>query len=88
MTVSELDARMSSREFAEWMVYFQIEPFGPAREDYRAALISTVIANSSGNKMSPDDFIKPFEVEKEEVVAEDEFNSKQLQMMNIFKAMA
>ena len=87
MTVSELDARMSSREFAEWMVYSQIEPFGPAREDYRAALISTVVANSSGNKMSPDDFIKPFEVVKEEVIIEDEFNSKQLQMMSIFKAM-
>ena len=67
MTVSELDARMTSREFAEWMIYFQIEPFGPARQDYHAALISTVVANSNGNKMTPDDFIKPFEIESREV---------------------
>ena len=87
MTVGELDNRMSSREFAEWMVYSQIEPFGPAREDYRAALISTVVANASGNKMQPDDFIRPFEVVKEEVVGEGQFDAKQLQMMSIFKAM-
>tara|TARA_B110000908_G_C10121341_1_gene387751 strand:+ start:376 stop:648 length:273 start_codon:yes stop_codon:yes gene_type:complete len=89
MTVSELDARMTSREFAEWMIYFQIEPFGPARQDYHAALISTVVANSSGNKMSPNDFIKPFEVVNRvpEVIDEDEFSAKQLQMMSIFKAM-
>ena len=89
MTVSELDARMTSREFAEWMIYFQIEPFGPARQDYHAALISTVVANSNGNKMSPDDFIKPFEIESRvpEVIEEDEFSAKQLQMMSIFKAM-
>ena len=89
MTVSELDARMTSREFAEWMIYYQIEPFGPARQDYHAALISTVVANSNGNKMSPDDFIKPFEVESREVevIEEDEFSAKQLQMMSIFKAM-
>ena len=89
MTVAELDDRMTSREFAEWMVYFQIEPFGPARQDYHAALISTVVANSNGNKMSPDDFIKPFEVVSRvpEVIEEDEFSAKQLQMMSIFKAM-
>ena len=89
MTVGELDDRMSSREFTEWMIYSQIEPFGPARLDYHAALISTVVANSNGNKMSPDDFIKPFEIESREVevIEEDEFSAKQLQMMSIFKAM-
>ena len=90
MTVSELDYRMSSRELTEWMVYAQIEPFGPPRQDYHASLISTVIANSNGNKMKPEDFIKPFEYEKQEVVQEDpdKFSSKQEQMMAIFRAMA
>ena len=89
MTVSELDVRMSSREFMEWMVYAQIEPFGPAREDYRSALISTVIANSTGNKMKPDDFIRPFSFEgDDEEVEEGKFDSKQEAMMSIFKAMS
>ena len=90
MTVSELDARMSSRELMEWMVYYSIEPFGPARQDYHAALISTVIANSNGNKMSPDDFIEPFKFEKGQpkAVDPDKFSSKQQEMMALFKAMA
>lgn len=36
---------MTSREFAEWMAYYGLEPFGERRADYRAALISSVIAN-------------------------------------------
>ena len=89
MTVGELDTRMSSREFMEWMVYAQIEPFGPARQDYHASLISTVIANTQGNKVSPDDFIKPFEyIEAEpEPTEPDTFTDKQLGMMQIFKSM-
>ena len=90
MTVSELDSRMSSREFAEWMVYSQIEPFGPVRQDYHASLISTVIANSNGGKMKPDDFIKPFEFEKKQEPPPDpeKFSEKQEKMMSLFKAMS
>ena len=89
MTVGELDTRMSSREFMEWMVYAQIEPFGPARQDYHASLISTVIANTQGNKVAPDDFIKPFEYIEAESVPEDpdSFTDKQLGMMQVFKSM-
>jgi hypothetical protein len=89
MTVSELDTRMSSRELMEWMVYYQMEPFGPAREDYRAALVSTVVANSQGNKTTTDDFIKPFQFDKpKEVVEEGQYDSKQQRMMALFKSMA
>lgn len=88
--MSELDSRMSSREFMEWIIYAQIEPFGPARQDYHASLISTVIANSNGNKMNPDDFIQPFRYEKKvtQVSETDAFSDKQEQMMALFKAMS
>jgi len=36
---------MDSREFAEWMAYNSIEPFGDERADLRAALISCTMAN-------------------------------------------
>ena len=91
MTVSELDVRMSSREFMEWIVYSQIEPFGPARNDYHAALISTVVANSQGNKTQPNDFIKPYEFPTTPVVLEGEapgYSAKQASMMALFKAMS
>jgi hypothetical protein len=35
---------MSSREFAEWAAYAQIEPFGPVRGDLRAGVVASVIA--------------------------------------------
>lgn len=38
-------AHMSAREFAEWMAYSQIEPWGEERADLRAALICKVLAD-------------------------------------------
>lgn len=46
MTVGELLARMSSRELTEWLAFSQIEPIGDAREDLRAGIIASTIANS------------------------------------------
>lgn len=37
MTRDEMMFRMSSREFAGWMAYYSIEPFGPARDDMHSA---------------------------------------------------
>lgn len=36
---------MSSKEFAEWMAYAQIEPFGDERADLRMAILASLIAN-------------------------------------------
>ena len=57
MTVEELQKKMSSVEFAEWMAFERIEPGEPIRGDYRAASIRETIANSVRTKG------KPFEVE-------------------------
>jgi len=62
MTVAELGRRMSSAEFTEWMVYAQLEPFGPRRADERAGMIAAMVTNVARDVKShpaaftPDDF--------------------------------
>ena len=81
---------MSSRELTEWMVYSTIEPFGSAREDYRASLNASVVANCNGAKTQPDDFIKPFShteymAELKEKEEQARFSRKQEAQMAIMK---
>ena len=45
MTVSELLNRISAQELTEWMAYDKVEPFGPAREDFRAGMITAPLIN-------------------------------------------
>lgn len=44
-TVAELQDRMSSAEFAEWMAFYGVEPFGEVRGDIQAAVIASTVAN-------------------------------------------
>jgi hypothetical protein len=37
---------MSSREFAEWMAYYELEPFGEERADLRSAIVASTVANA------------------------------------------
>lgn len=52
MTVRELHARIDSSEFAEWMAFYRIEPWGEERADYRSAMIAQVMANIFRGKNS------------------------------------
>lgn len=36
---------MSAAEYAEWMVYYHLEPFGDEVADHRAGTIAAMIAN-------------------------------------------
>ena len=36
---------MASREFAEWLAFYSIEPFGEARADLRTAMLMALLAN-------------------------------------------
>jgi len=49
MTKGELDARMSSAEFSEWLAYDRIDPFGEGRADVRIGVLSALIANIHRN---------------------------------------
>ena len=59
MTVAELLDRMSSREFSEWMAYYQIEPFGEARADLRQALTTTAVINAAQAQAKHPKWSKP-----------------------------
>jgi hypothetical protein len=83
-SVRELTERLSSREIAEWIAYYQIEPFGEERADLRAAIIACVIANANRDSkehpqpFSPADFmVVPFA--KKEMDEDD--------IKNIFKGL-
>lgn len=77
-TVEEWQNIMSSKEFAEWCVYYKHCPPESRRADYRAALVSSTIANamSSGKGRKPKlkDFI--FKFEKPKRVKGDDLKTK------------
>ena len=69
MTVEELLRRISARELTEWMAYFELEPsgmpqFADAQAEYRAALITSMIANTHRDAkkrkpFEPTEFMRP-----------------------------
>ena len=65
MTVRELLVRISSKELAEWMAFYKLEPFGEERADIRAAIVACTMANLWRGKSQPahrlEDFMPKFE---------------------------
>ena len=59
---SELDAQ----DFAEWLAYDRVEPFGPERADLRSAMIACTTYNAQGGKAKVDDFMLKFEEPKKD----------------------
>lgn len=60
MSVKRAQREIDSREFAEWMAYSKIEPFGPEREDQRAGMVAALIANVNRD---PAKRAEPYDVE-------------------------
>lgn len=58
-TVAELQQRMGAGEFAAWLAFYQVEPFGEVRADLRAALGATLTANAHRNAKKRK---RPFEI--------------------------
>ena len=92
MTVSQIDREMTAKELTEWMVFYSIEPFGPAREDYRAALQASITANAAGAKVQPDEIIKPWSFQEEQrarqdALDEDKFNAQQEAQIAMMRSM-
>ena len=52
---------LDSRQIAEWMVYFSIEPFGEHAAYWRAGMIAATFANANRGKRTraykPEDFM-------------------------------
>lgn len=81
--IRELQERISAREFAEYIAFWQLEPWGEEREDYRSALICAVLANVWRPKGSrdyrPEDFMPKFVP----VEQSPEEQLRQVEIMNI-----
>lgn len=57
-TVEELQHLISWNEFEDWRAYDRLEPIGPRREDFQAALIASCIVNAhSKRKVTPSDLM-------------------------------
>lgn len=63
LPVRELLARIGSDELTEWMVFYQLEPWGDFRADFRSGIVASTFANANRAKDSkpftPEDFM-PF----------------------------
>lgn len=71
MTVAELMERVSEREFQEWMIFEQTNPFDDSRSDYQAALICLTLYNvmrdpKTSQELTLDDFLIEFKAAKSE----------------------
>lgn len=68
--MAELLARISSRELTEWMLYYQVEPFGEERGDLRSAVVAATVANTQrgkkGRPFKPAAFMPQFEKARQE----------------------
>lgn len=78
MTVSEMLRRISSREIAEWMAYYRMEPFGEISKEFRMARISSILAETNRDEkkrkepFTERDFMRAEFLENVEEVSEEE----------------
>lgn len=73
LTVRELLARITSPELSEWAAFYERQPFGEWRSDFRAAMIAHTTASVwRGKKKGPSfkDFMPDFRP-KQPVEAQD-----------------
>lgn len=76
-------AQMSTVEFERWQAYYELEPFGAWREDWRAALIASTMFNMWRGKNTAaakiGDFMPKFTHEQQDV-------NQQLQIVEMLNA--
>jgi hypothetical protein len=87
MTVAELLSRMTAIEFAEWMAFYKLEPFGTDIDMLGHAITASTTYNvnrGKGRPLKPQDFMPDFEKEAKPKTVEDMIS--QVKMLNkIFK---
>ena len=78
MTVAELESRMTTREFGEWLAYYAYDPFGNERGDLRSAVLCALLANiNRDSKHHPrpfktEDFLLKFKGDEPKPQSQDE----------------
>lgn len=57
--------RISSRELVEWMAYYTLEPWGEIQQEYRAALIASIVAETARDVKKKKEPFKPVDFMRE-----------------------
>jgi hypothetical protein len=69
-TVDQLLSEISSEELSEWMAYYQLEPFGDERADWRSGMMAATMANLQRSKnrapYKPEDFMPQYDRPEQE----------------------
>jgi len=69
MSLEQAQREISSAEFAEWMVYYEMDPFGGCRSDYQAGVVASTVFNmlrgKGGRTVKPEDFMPEWGESKE-----------------------
>jgi hypothetical protein len=52
------------RQFGEWRALYNLDPWGPWRDDARVALAASGLANVQGARCKPKDFMPKFDQKK------------------------
>lgn len=80
---------MSSHEFAEWLAFRQLQPFGEWRDDWRMATLAAVITNAMTRSKDSDpireakDFMPDFEKALDEMESQEEISEQERVMRKI-----
>lgn len=74
---------ISSREYAEWQAFYNIEPFGSMVEDIRAANIACTVANFLRDPKS-----RQYRIEEFMVAREQKEEMTEEQMKTVLKAIS
>ena len=73
---------MSSSEFAEWLAYYTVEPWGFEIENWRSALITSMVANTARDPKKhrkpyqPSDFIPDLDGEDKQPLSWEALKEK------------
>lgn len=74
-----MQERLNAREFAEWIAYWNIEPWGEERADLRAGIIAATVANAapfrSGRSFAASEFM-PFASPQANTQSANEFEAR------------
>ena len=58
---------MTAREFADWVWYYEIEPFGQMRDNEHMARLGSLLVQVHGGKLEPEELMIRPTFEKEEI---------------------
>lgn len=85
MSVKRAQREIDAREFAEWMAYWSLEPWGEGRADLRAGIVASTMANlwrgQDSPAYAPGDFMPHFGQQPVEESDQDQLIAQQQQLL-------